>query len=387
MSEIINFLTSKEIIMVYVVVILACVLYFVIHFIDKFYYQKRKQRQNTKELNRLVEDINYKLSKERDEDLNINSSTLKEESAEDIVYIEPVLEMFNEETMPKEEKEIEIVEPLVEIIPINNEVKEEQLNEVEDVKVNIENIKESEDVKVNIENIKEAEDVKLNIENIKETENISDNLENTKDLEVLDYTNVEPNRTEAQEELRKLTEALEQAEESSKNIDLTTYEEMQEKEAIISLEELLKRSKEMYENNELTQYADEGNEPISLEDLERKVKENIDTAYIENIVTEEPINKEGAVETLEPEIIQQLPKEKFIMDDFYSIKEEQPKSSTAYQHYQSTPIISPIYGLEQKQTPSNLELENTANYEKLDEEIKKTNEFIMTLKELQQNLD
>lgn len=374
MSEIINFLTSKEIIMVYVVVILACVLYFVIHFIDKFYYQKRKQRQNTKELNRLVEDINYKLSKERDEDLNINSSTLKEESVEDIVYIEPVLEMFNEETMPKEEKEIEIVEPLVEIIPINNEVKEEQLNEVEDVKVNI-------------ENIKEAEDVKVNIENIKETENISDNLENTKDLEVLDYTNVEPNRTEAQEELRKLTEALEQAEESSKNIDLTTYEEMQEKEAIISLEELLKRSKEMYENNELTQYADEGNEPISLEDLERKVKESIDTAYTENVVTAEPINKEESVETLEPEIIQQLPKEKFIMDDFYSIKEEQPKSSTAYQHYQSTPIISPIYGLEQKQTPSNLELENTANYEKLDEEIKKTNEFIMTLKELQQHLD
>ena len=361
MSEIINFLTSKEIIMVYVVVILACVLYFVIHFIDKFYYQKRKQKQNTKELNRLVEDINYKLSKERDEDLNINSSTLKEESVEDIVYIEPVLEMFNEETMPKEEKEIEIVEPLVEIIPINNEVKEEQLNEVEDVKVNI--------------------------ENIKETENISDNLENIKDLEVLDYTNVEPNRTEAQEELRKLTEALEQAEESSKNIDLTTYEEMQEKEAIISLEELLKRSKEMYENNELTQYADEGNEPISLEDLERKVKENIDTAYTENVVTAEPINKEESVETLEPEIIQQLPKEKFIMDDFYSIKEEQPKSSTAYQHYQSTPIISPIYGLEQKQTPSNLELENTANYEKLDEEIKKTNEFIMTLKELQQHLD
>lgn len=374
MSEIINFLTSKEIIMVYVVVILACVLYFVIHFIDKFYYQKRKQRQNTKELNRLVEDINYKLSKERDEDLNINSSTLKEESVEDIVYIEPVLEMFNEETMPKEEKEIEIVEPLVEIIPINNEVKEEQLNEVEDVKVNI-------------ENIKEAEDVKVNIENIKETENISDNLENIKDLEVLDYTNVEPNRTEAQEELRKLTEALEQAEESSKNIDLTTYEEMQEKEAIISLEELLKRSKEIYENNELTQYADEGNEPISLEDLERKVKENIDTAYTENVVTAEPINKEESVETLEPEIIQQLPKEKFIMDDFYSIKEEQPKSSTAYQHYQSTPIISPIYGLEQKQTPSNLELENTANYEKLDEEIKKTNEFIMTLKELQQHLD
>ena len=34
-----------------------------------------------------------------------------------------------------------------------------------------------------------------------------------------------------------------------------------------------------------------------------------------------------------------------------------------------------------------LELENTANYEKLDEEIRKTNEFLATLKELQKKLD
>ena len=33
------------------------------------------------------------------------------------------------------------------------------------------------------------------------------------------------------------------------------------------------------------------------------------------------------------------------------------------------------------------ELENTANYDKLDQEIKKTNEFLMTLKELQQKLN
>ena len=32
-------------------------------------------------------------------------------------------------------------------------------------------------------------------------------------------------------------------------------------------------------------------------------------------------------------------------------------------------------------------LENTANYDKFDEEIKKTNEFIVTLKELQEKLD
>ena len=65
---------------------------------------------------------------------------------------------------------------------------------------------------------------------------------------------------------------------------------------------------------------------------------------------------------------------------------EEPKKSTAYQEYKSMPVISPIYGLEKKNV-SSLELENTANYDKLDEEIKKTNEFIMSLKELQENLD
>ena len=62
------------------------------------------------------------------------------------------------------------------------------------------------------------------------------------------------------------------------------------------------------------------------------------------------------------------------MDDFKSIKTSK---------YHPTPVISPICGLE-KNYKRDLELENTADYEKLDEEIKKTNEFLMTLKELQQ---
>ena len=79
MTELINFLTSKEIIMVYIVVAVACFLYFIIHLIDKHYY-KRKQRHNTKELNRLVENINYELSKERSEDIAIvKDETLNDE--------------------------------------------------------------------------------------------------------------------------------------------------------------------------------------------------------------------------------------------------------------------------------------------------------------------
>ena len=55
--------------------------------------------------------------------------------------------------------------------------------------------------------------------------------------------------------------------------------------------------------------------------------------------------------------------------------------------FKNSPIISPIYGIEKDVSENSLELENTANYEKLDNEIKKANDFLMTLKELQKNLD
>lgn len=365
MSDLINFLTSKEIIMVYIVAAVACILYFIIHVIDKFYYQKRKQKQNTKELNRLVEDINYELAKEREEELS-SGEVVEEISEEEPIYIEPVLERIDEEEIIEvahieEPSVIEVIEQPIEVIEqiemsqVEPEVVEEIIEEVETNAVNNQQIEE------------------INVEE-----------------ETLDYTSAEPNQTEAQAELRRLTEALEQAEETTKNIDLTSYEEMQEKEAIISLEELMKRSKEMYESNELTQYADEGNEPISLEDLERKVKESLEIEEVE--VNNEPVIEQieftEVLESTQPEIIAAVEQEKMAMDDFYSVKTtEVKKSTTAYQQYKSMPIISPIYGIEKKVSTSSLELENTANYEKLDEEIKKTNEFIMSLKELQENLD
>jgi hypothetical protein len=58
--------------------------------------------------------------------------------------------------------------------------------------------------------------------------------------------------------------------------------------------------------------------------------------------------------------------------------------------FKPTPIISPVYGIEKTEDSINsneLQLENTADYEKFDEEIRKTNEFIATLKELQKKLD
>lgn len=376
MNELIEFLTSKEIIMVYIVVAVACFLYFIIHLIDKYYY-KRKQRHNTKELNRLVENINYELSKEREEEIAI----IPEAKESNMVYVEPVLEALPSISPT-------VVEPEVLEEPVVDTIMSEQTIEANEEEFAPQEVVTSEEL-IDANNDSKVELITSEEEHVAPTE-LSEESNTQETAELLDYTDAEPNKTEAQEELRKLTEELAQAEqEGPKNIDLTSYEEMQEKEAIISLEELLEKGKKMYENNELTQYADEGNEPICLEDLERKVKESLEEELVEPITTE--IEPQPTIEPITEDLTNQnitLPESKLTMDDFYTINAKEARNSaTAYKHYTSSPIISPVYGIEKDQSPTALELENTANYEKLDEEIKKTNEFLMTLKDLQKNLD
>ena len=63
--------------------------------------------------------------------------------------------------------------------------------------------------------------------------------------------------------------------------------------------------------------------------------------------------------------------------------EDLPKISSE-KKFQSTPFISPVYGIGAEE--ESLELEQTANLTKLNEEIKKTNEFLKALKELKKNL-
>ena len=86
------------------------------------------------------------------------------------------------------------------------------------------------------------------------------------------------------------------------------------------------------------------------------------------------------------------------LDDFVSVPTTENvavtspiKETDVYEHkkFKSSPVISPVFGIERPEinSSSDIELENTANYEKLDEEIRKTNEFLMTLKELQSKLD
>lgn len=366
-----NFLTSKEIIIVYIVAGIACLLCFIIYLIDKT-YMMRKRKHNTKELKKLVEDVHEELEKVTNTSTKETLET-KCEPTQSASTTSAIAEQPIQNTSVISEDKVEELSPqdMGHVQPIISKSIDEMILE------NLDNRKQKE-----IQN----EDLKVE-SSTSQPEIIEVITEPTPTIEELKYTDVEPDPTEAQQELWKLTQELEQAEEREQAIDLTSFEEEQEKDAIISLEELMKKSKEMVANNELTQYADEGNEPICLEDLERKMQQTKN--QVSNTISQEPVMIQSSVEKSLEE--RNTPTQtKMVLDDFNNIKIEEPPKPVYQENkkFQRSPIISPIYGIERKEpSATELELEMTANYDKLDEEIKKTNEFLMTLKELQKYLD
>lgn len=435
MSNIINLLTSQEMIVVYIVTGIACFIYFVIFMIDRSYY-KRKRRQNTKELNQLVEDINIELAKENDMTntdslLNIentyNEPVLEPISNNDFVYVEPINRVVEKKEEVKavpvvENKSINVDTMIEEItatpapavmeeVILNDNKKEDLTAESLDEPEIVEVIEETTPVEpVTIEPIEvpviETEQAKVEPEEHKEeienTISVEENptvttitaeeevlevqpevIEPVKETEKLTYTSIEPTKQEAQAELRRLTEELEAASSSQEEkITLTSFEEEQERDAIISLEELIKRSKEMYESNEISQYDDE-NIPISLSDLERQIQETLQETEILDTPAEPVLIETPTIEPIKEE------QEQLVLEDLNTVEVSEKPISNAYKTevFKISPVISPIYGIEKTRNSNDMELENTANYEKLDAEIKKTNEFLATIKDLQKNLE
>lgn len=405
MKELLEFLTSKEIMVVYIVAGLACLLCFIIYLVEKN-NEKLKRKQNTKELNRLVEAIKEEAPELVQTPVMVEQPILQKiESKDEVSSVSELLESTAEmEKLGTEKIEAE-VEPESGVSEVNTLVIE-PMDIVTEV---VEEIEAEEEV---VEPVV-VQTTSVVSEPVAMDTPVVSEVKEEKVEEELQYTSIEPDQATARLELEKLTEELRKQEEQEaevQNIALTNYEEEQEENAIISLDELVKKSKEMYEANELTQYADEGNEPISLQDLEKKLGEQKTTSYdepfiIENIVSEEDlkdetleINQEVAMnnpvsaieETINTVTVNaQQP----VIEAKTTVIDSTPKTVATSpisdsKKFKSSPIISPIYGIEKTNSSSNeLELENTANYEKLDEEIKKTNEFLMTLKELQKKLD
>ena len=116
---------------------------------------------------------------------------------------------------------------------------------------------------------------------------------------------------------------------------ITNFEIEQEENAIISLDELSKISNNLYDNNEFVQY-DDGNEPITIDEVIDK--------YNNNLQTEVDNTNNVLVNN--------------IMNEVYV-----PKTRVERLEYE-------------------MAFENTANYEKLDMEMRRTNEFFNSLKEM-----
>lgn len=381
--ELVEFLTSKEIIVVYIVAAVLCLICVAVYLVEK-YNVKLRQKHNTRELNKLVEELKDEVYEENNK----------------VVYNEPVLSEINSETEVLEEASsvVELLEATGELkVSLDEEdcekVKEETIQDVKSDNVKDEVIQKLEEEKVTDEVVQKLKEEILEpiiIEEVALEEELTEveELKEKKEEPELEYTSIEPDPATAREELEKITEELRKQElkknnevvsEEVENIKLTNYEESQEENAIISLEELMKKSKEMYALNEITQYADEGNVPISLTEFEKQVGEANKDVYNEPFIISNVVSEKEVIEELEEE-----KKESVKLDDFNTVKVEVKEE---VKKFKSSPIISPIYGIRDEVKENDLELENTANYEKLDEEIRKTNEFLMTLKELQKHLD
>ena len=355
MDNIIDLLTTDECIIIYIIAGILCLICFLIYTFDST-KDRRRKKQNTKELNKLVEEVE------------------EYETYDDYDYTEEAkLETIESTQYDKKDEFIE------KIAPTHDEIENSMIETTKEDTILEQMVNETIETEEVLEEPKKMDDdivLELKDEYIEQEE--------------LQYTSIEPNKEEAKKALEELPEKLKQdeikkeqffkEETKQENIDLTEYEQEQEENAIISLEELTKKSKEIYESNEINQYKDEGNEPISLKDLEVRMNKQLQTIaenFEINKVAETP-TKEEISEMLEDSIpVPIKPKETktMKMDDFNTIKTSK---------YRPTPVISPIFGIE-KNYKTDLELENTANYDKLDAEIKKTNEFMMTLKELQQH--
>lgn len=223
--------------------------------------------------------------------------------------------------------------------------------------------------------------------------------EDTKKEEEIKYVeeDEELEKTKAQIELKNLKEELLKAEllekekeEAKKVLEenaptkdeiIDEFESNQEENAIISLDEFNKISDRVYDENEEVQYKDEGNEPISIQELEAlyntKEIKTLDDEFLDITAKEEKPDVE--VSDIKVDI-----KEPILKPATNIVKTENIEKPTT--KFKNSPIISPVFGLDSNDNVSNIEVENTANLDKLSEEIKKTTEVLNTLKELRKNL-
>ena len=227
----------------------------------------------------------------------------------------------------KRKKEIILEEEQEELSPIQKEEMIEMTTQVQEEVLENNNIEIQEVNEVVTD--EEIESLDLEPPMIKKIETVETNLDN---------------KEKALVELAKIEDTLEH--QISLEDTLTNLETIEEENAIISYQELLENTNEL-----TTVMEDDGDEPITLDEVFKLFNGNNDDGIVIN------------------ESLEALPIEE------------------AYQgEFNSSPYLSPINGVEGENL-ADIQLENTANLEKLDKEIRKTNQFLNILNELKKNLE
>lgn len=220
----------------------------------------------------------------------------------------------------------------------------------------------SDSILENEETIKENPNVtgSQNLDSIPEVETISTGVtENIpfsaieKKVEVKGiHPGIDLEKTQAQIRVEEITDALRKAQldEKIEEDKYSSFEEEQEKNAIISYQELKDSFDKLYSENEKMQYLEDDEIPINIKEL-YQLKQD----------------KEFLADNQEKIQMKDL-------SNFTSSSKEKPPIST----FKSSPVISPVYGIQKEESPT----KNT-----VDMEIQNANQFLQSLKELKNNLD
>ena len=303
---------SNELIFVYGLIALVIILIIVIVIIDK--------RESKKKPKNLFDTLNMKIISD------VNKLTPEDKNGE-----------------IKEEK----IVPELDIIEMKQKKNKDNFQDLEPIpEVRVE--------KKDFTIPKQVESKKVKEEETEFLEDMTSNdfSQNEEDI----YIESDLEKTQAQIRVEEITEALKKAqvEEQIEEDKYAKFEEEQEKNAIISYNELKKSFDKLYSENEKIQYIDDDEIPINIDELYQLSK------------------KQEKKETLEDTIR--------IINEMSAPKKEEyhQKETATTSTFKSSPLISPVYGI---QKPP-VETKTT-----VDKDIQNANQFLQSLKELKNNLD
>ena len=279
-----------------------------------------------------------------------NVITVTDENKEDSLNIQEDSEI----KYVDEDSELEKTKAKIELAELREKLKKEEEEKKKLLEANLALAKQKIEKEKEEELSKTIEIKPVSTEPVKVVENKESKLDET--LNKLRVSSINNAYTATKRNNEEKVEVKEEKIEESKQEEIdNSYDD--EENAIISIEELQNASSFGYTDEEMDKYVDEKDAIISIQELEKLYKESL------NI-----------------EVVEEEPKIEFEMKRVADL----PKISDE-KIFRSTPFISPVYGT--TQTETDLVLEQTANLEKLNEEIRKTNEFLKTLKDLKKNLE